>query len=127
MTQSQAVKYWLDSAKKDIKTANDSYESGHFDWCLFIWQLVIEKILKGLIAKKNKHSLPIHDLLKLANAAGIKLDQEKADWLNEITTFNIEARYDDYKFSFYKKADQKYTTMWKKRCEEVYSWLRKQF
>ena len=66
-------------------------------------------------------------MLKLANAAGIKLDQEKADWLNEITTFNIEARYDDYKFSFYKKADQKYTTMWKKRCEEVYSWLRKQF
>src|SRR3989344_1419548 len=109
MTQSQAVKYWLDSAKKDIKTANDSYESGHFDWCPFIWQLVIEKILKGLIAKKNKHSLPIHDLLKLANAGGKKLDQEKANWLNEITSFKNEGRYDDYKFSFYKKADQKYT------------------
>jgi HEPN domain-containing protein len=123
MTQAQAVKYWLKSAEQNIKTANDTFKVKHYDWCLFLWHLAIEKTLKGLLADKNKKVDPIHDLLKLAKAAEIPLEQEKIDWLNEITTYNIETRYDDYKFKFYKKANKQYTTLWAGRCRKIYLWL----
>lgn len=127
MTQSQAVKHWLESAERNVKAADDAYKTNHFDWCLFLWHLIIEKTIKGLIYEKNKTPYPIHDLLKLIESTGLELSQEKIDWLNEITTFNIEARYDDFKLSFYKKANKKYATLWAARCREIYLWLKKEF
>lgn len=55
--------------------------------------------------------------------AKLPIDSKQEMQLKEITTFNIEARYDDYKHSFYKKATLKYTTMWVKYCEELHLWL----
>lgn len=45
--------------------------------------------------------------------------------LNEITTFNIEARYDDYKLSFYKKANKEYAEEWSEICEKIYLSIKK--
>ncbi len=39
---------------------------------------------------------------------------------NEITTFNISARYDDYKFKFYKKATREFTDKWLKIGKELH-------
>jgi len=125
MTQSQAVKYWLKSAEKNIKVAQDNFKLKHYDWCLFFWQLAIEKILKGIVTKKGLAAPPIHNLHKLAKIAQIPVDEKNKEMLNEITTFNIEARYDDYKFSFYKKATPEYTKKWIKNCQAVYLWLQK--
>lgn len=56
--------------------------------------------------------LPIHGLLRLAEVAGVSLSHEQREQLREINTFNVEARYDDYKLKFYKKATKKYAEMW---------------
>lgn len=127
MTKSEAYKYWLESAERNCNVASDNFQLRHFDWALFFWHLTIEKTLKGLIIKKGKIPPPIHDLFKLAKMAKVDLPPQYEESLKEITTYNIEARYDDYKLSFYKKATIAYTEKWIKICEEIFLWLKKQF
>lgn len=128
MTKSEFIKYWQDSSKRSLKTAEDLFDLNHYDWCLFFCHLTLEKILKGLVVKATgEQPLPIHDLEKLAQQAKLKLTQEQVAELNEITTFNIQARYDDIKLSFYKKATKGYTQKFLNKTREWCQWLKSQF
>lgn len=118
------VDYWLKSAKEIKEIAEETYANNHVDWAFFQWHLAIEKLLKGIIAKTGKIPLPVHDLAKLAAIAGISLTTQQRDYLDEITTYNIEARYDDYKRNFYKKVIKKdYRETWHTICKEIFLWL----
>jgi len=125
MTKKQIIQSLLLKAEKDIKTAKDLFKLKHYDWSLFIWHLAIEKILKAKIISLDKKIIYTHDLVRLVKKTRIHLNQALIAQLNEITTFNIEARYDDYKFSFYKKADRKYAGKWAKICEKIYLLIKK--
>lgn len=46
------------------------------------------------------------------------------DLLAEITSFNIEARYNDYNRGFRKKATRAYTQGYFRKAREMYSWLK---
>ncbi|MBM4145016.1 MAG: HEPN domain-containing protein [Nitrospira sp.] len=46
------------------------------------------------------------------------LTEEQKDFLDEVTTFNIKARYPDYKGRFYKKATKKFTEHYIKEIKE---------
>ena len=124
MTQDEAINFWFESADRNKSTAEDMFQGGHYDWSLFLWHLVLEKTLKGLIVKKGDVPPPIHDLRKLVKYAGVSIEKEKERQLKEITSFNLEARYDDYKRSFYHKATKQYASLWVKICEEIYLWLK---
>lgn len=115
------IKNILLKAKKDVETAKDLFKSKHYDWCLFIWHLAIEKVLKAKIISMNKSVRYIHDLTKLSQEANILLDKNIILQLNEITSFNIEVRYDDYKLRFYRKATKEYTAKWAIICENFYN------
>lgn len=41
MTQEEHIKYWLDSAEHDLETLDALYETGKYDWSLFIGHLVL--------------------------------------------------------------------------------------
>lgn len=125
MTQEEAVKYWFESAKINASVANDNFKLGHYDWALFFWHLVLEKTLKGIIAKQGKTPPPIHNLAKLAQIAELALNAETRENLKTITAFNLEARYDDYKRSFYKKATPEYSQKWIAISKDIYKWLRR--
>ena len=71
--------------------------------------------------------MPIHDLKKLAKQAKIELDKIKEKQLDEITTWNIRARYDDYKRVFYKKASREFTSAWMEKVNGIILWLKSQF
>lgn len=120
MSNKQMIKNWLHKAKKDVETAKDLYKSKHYDWCLFIWHLAIEKALKAKIASLEKEYLFTHKLINLAKLAEYPINKEALEQLREITSFNIEARYDDYKLSFYKKATQEYASKWIKICDSFF-------
>jgi len=45
--------------------------------------------------------------------------------LSEITSFNINARYEDYKHAFYKKATRAYALKWIKIIKDILIWLQK--
>ena len=114
------IKNWLLKAEKDVETAEDLYKSKHYDWCLFIWHLAIEKVLKAKIMSLEKKYLFTHKLINLTKLAEYPIDKKTLEQLREITSFNIEARYDDYKFSFYKKATREYAGKWVKICSNFY-------
>jgi HEPN domain-containing protein len=75
--------------------------------------LAIEKEFKAIMAKRGMDVPRIHDLPKSAEIVGMDLSDEEESELEEVTLFNINARYEDYKNMFYKKATVIYTTKWK--------------
>jgi hypothetical protein len=58
------------------------------------------------------------NLLRIATSAGLSLDAEMADWLDEISTFNINARYDNYKQDFYKRCTTDFAQVWATRIHQ---------
>ncbi len=127
MDAQKLVDYWTDSAEDDIKTVEALWESKRYQHCLFFCHLVVEKALKAHVVKATgEQALPVHNLIRLARDAGIKLPPEKEADLEEINTYNIRARYSDYKLRFYKKATREYTQRWYKRSLEVFQWLKEQ-
>lgn len=128
MTAKGLIDYWLTSATRDFEVAQDLFRLARYNYCLFFCHLAIEKLLKGLIFKlTNEHALPIHDIKKLSKQAEIViLDLNDKD-LEEITSWNIEARYDSYKQKFYGKATKDFTEKWFKKAKEIFVWLKNQY
>jgi HEPN domain-containing protein len=121
MTQNEVVKFWKESSDKDWEFSMELYESGkRYDYALFFVHLSLEKLLKAIHYFKNEnHPLAIHDLAELARRAELTVDLEFEKRLKEITTFNIAARYDSYKLSFYNKAKKQYADTWIGIAKEV--------
>lgn len=128
MRQDKAVAFWAKSAQMDRKTAQDLFKSKNYAGCLFFVHLYLEKIIKGLVQKITQKAPPFtHDLLILSKIAGLELAKPQADHLTTINTFNIRARYADYKFSFYKKATRSYAEKYLEIAEEFYAWFSSQY
>ena len=121
MSKEQILNSWLDGAENATVTAKDVLKHDHRDWALFFCHLALEKILK---AQLYKHGIEIpitHNLVKLGKADQAGLDDADIEALTEISTYNISARYDDEKRSFYKKATAEYTKHWFDISMRLYS------
>lgn len=106
------IEYWFESADSDYETMKVLYNNKKNTWCLFIGHLVIEKLLKGLYAKNNSENPvapKIHNLILLSQKANLEVPIEIREKIQVINTFNISARYDDYKKNFDKKCTDDYT------------------
>lgn len=91
--------------------------------------LVIEKLLKGLYAKNNPDNPiapKVHNLILLSQKAHLEVPTEIREKIQIINTFNISARYDDYKRSFDAKCTDDYTSKQVKNIKEVQKWLKEQ-
>lgn len=96
------IAYWIESAEHDYKTACSMFNTMHYDWCLFISHLVLEKILKAHYVNDNNSFPPkTHDLLLLASKLKYSFIEEEFLILEQANNFNLEARYPDEKLSFY--------------------------
>ncbi len=125
MKKSEIISYWTGSSDKDYEAMIHLLEKGHYTWSLFIGHLVIEKLLKAIYCQKNEDNPPfIHDLYRLAVKCHIDLDDQQKDNLDTISTFNIQARYDDYKMEFYNKCTKAFTWKWIDTIKEVRAWLK---
>jgi len=120
ITKNQKIKFWLDGSIKERKTALDLYKLKHYDWCLFLWHLSLEKIIKANIIDNNKEIIFIHNLIKLAQNTKVGLLDEELKLLATINSFNLNTRYDDYKYSFYKKCSSIFTRKWFIICRKIY-------
>ena len=107
MTQAEHIAYWLDSAAHDLESAETLFQHQRYDWCLFIGHLIIEKVIQAFFVRDNpKVPVPqIHKLAKLAERTKLPLTSEQQALLVQITEFNIQTRYPDYKLEFYKKVN----------------------
>jgi len=68
----------------------------------------------------------IHNLAKLAEQAGIEseLSDEQKDFLEELTPYNIEARYPSYKQKMASKLSPEYCKSLLERTEEYVCWTK---
>jgi HEPN domain-containing protein len=124
MTKDEITDYWLSSSNKDLKAMVSLFKNGHYMWALFLSHLILEKLLKAIYAKEVDTNIPyIHDLTKIAEMAKLQLTEEQKDLLDEVTTFNIKARYPDYKGRFYKKATKRFTENYILKIKEFRRWL----
>ncbi len=103
------------------------FKSKDYHWSLFIGHLALEKLLKAYYVKKKDSHVPlIHDLYRIAEQAELFLNDEQKDFLDEVTRFNISARYPDYKQKFYKKSTKEFTEKNIKKIKEFRQWLKKE-
>ena len=127
MTREEITLYWLETSDNDYNTMMHLFEAKDYHWSLFIGHLVIEKLIKAIYTKTNEeyHNVPrSHDLLYLAEKSKLELTDEFKIILATITSFNIRARYPDYKKAFYAKCTFDYCSGQLKNIEEVRSWLK---
>jgi HEPN domain-containing protein len=119
------VAYWLTEADESLQVADHLMEKGDYSYALFFGHLAVEKVLKALYAgKRNEHAPPIHNLLRLARAAGLEPDEAQTDALITITAFNIEARYPDIKRAFRERCTPEFTAHQMATIKEVFQWLK---
>lgn len=79
------------------------------------------------MSKKHQiHAVFTHDLLRLARKVEMNLPDEFEEWLDEISTFNLNARYDNYKQDFYKLCTKEFSKLWVERIKKIRTWLIKQ-
>ena len=127
MNNIDLMNYWIESSDRDYESMKKNFETKQYTWALFIGHLTIEKLLKALYAKVNKNNPyppKIHNLVILAKKCNIELDDKKTTILITCNSFNISARYEDYKDEFYKKCTEEYTYEQIKNIEEVRTWLK---
>jgi len=119
--------HWKSSSDKDYETMLHLFRSKDYHWALFLGHLVIEKLIKALYVKqKHTHAIYGHDLLRLISKLEVELTEEQKDWMDRLTTFNLNARYDSYKQEFYKLCTKEFAEEWKLNIEILRDWLKKQ-
>ena len=101
------------------------YKSKSFGWSLFLGHISPEKLLKALYVKRFKKHAPFtHNLYRLAELIEIDLTDEYSDWLDEITSFNLNVRYDDYKREFYSICTPDFTQEWIEKIKIIRTWIK---
>lgn len=124
MRTDDLIAFWKKSAARDKRTSDDLLQTKNYVGCLFFLHLYLEKVLKGLVQTVTGKTPPYsHDLLVLARLGGLSLAKEQEECLATINTFNIRARYADYKFAFYKKATRAFTKRYYLVAEDLYQWF----
>lgn len=118
--------HWLNTSDKDYITMMNLYKSKDYHWSLFMGHIVLERLMKACVVKQTADHAPFtHDLSKLAQISRLSFSEEHLDWLDTISTFNINARYDSYKEAFYKKCTFEFTTEWIEKIKLLQSWIKK--
>ncbi|PIV57929.1 MAG: DNA-binding protein [Bacteroidetes bacterium CG02_land_8_20_14_3_00_31_25] len=119
------VKHWIETSDEDFQTMLSLYDSKSYSWSLFLGHISIEKLLKAIYVNKYKKHAPfLHNLYRLAELNELELTDEQSDWLYKITSFNLNARYDDYKREFYLLCTPDFTREWIEKIKIIRTWIK---
>jgi HEPN domain-containing protein len=115
------IAYWEDGAQEDWDVAQDLFKSGRARHGLFFVHLALEKALKAQFCRHARELAPrIHNLVRLAELAEIKLSETQIDVLAEMNTFNLEGRYPD---SLAPAPTLPEAHVYLERAKEIFKWL----
>lgn len=127
METDELVSYFIDSSDTDFKAMQHLFKMQDYHWSLFVGHMVLEKLLKAFYIKNIDKKHPyLHNLLRLAEKANLELNEEQKDILVTVTTFNIKARYNDYKKAFYKTCTKNFTEEWINKIKYFRKWIKNQ-
>lgn len=90
------IRNWVEDSGEDLEVASELIGRGRSRHGLFFAHLAMEKALKAVVCRRTRDiAPPIHNLVRLAEVAGVELSQEQVDLLADVSAFNIETRYPD--------------------------------
>ena len=119
------VQHWVETSNEDFNTMLILFSSKSYHWALFMGHISIEKLLKANFVKQTGNHAPFtHNLYRLAELSGLEISEEYAEWLFKITTFNLNARYDDYKKEFYSICTAEFTKEWIEKIKTLQQWIK---
>lgn len=120
----RVVRYWVKNAELKWETAKGLKRLKRNADCLFFCHLALECLLKALVcAAANRPAPYMHDLEILAKRSGAALAPQQRKFLSEANSFNLRARYDDYRFKFYKRATAAFTNKHFRTTNTMRLWL----
>ncbi len=127
MNVAEVVEYWLESAEDDWPVVNHLIASGDYHYALFFGHLYLEKLLKALVVRTTgEHAPRTHNLLILAERAGLDVPDDKHQQLIRFTAYNMETRYPEERRLLRNRYSKRYTEMEIDAIQEVGSWLKVQ-
>ncbi len=117
------IQYWKEAAIEDWDVAKQLLDGGKTRYALFFVHLALEKALKSLVCKRINDLAPrIHNLNRLAEMAGLEINDDYSDILSEMMAFHIEGRYPD---SLSEPPTMQEAIKYFNRGREVFQWLMK--
>jgi len=118
---------WLALAEYDIITAQAMFDTGRYAYVAFCSQQAIEKVIKALIAERTHTTPPyIHNLVRLVDLAGIQVDADIRDWLDDLTQIYIHSRYPDEMKKVAEATTRQSSEALLSKTKEIYEWLKSQ-
>lgn len=121
----RVINHWIDTSETDYELMLDVFERRYYSWSLFHGHIVLERLLKALYVKEHHRHAPFtHNLYRLTELTEIDVPEDYSDWLVTVTSFNINARYDDYRKEFYNRCTLEYTTLWIERIKRLRIWIK---
>lgn len=121
------VRKWLERARYDLDTAKAMLNTRRYLYVAFMCQQSLEKILKAIIIEKGGEVLRTHNLVRLAEMAGVYpfMTIEFKDFLTDLTPYAVVSRYGDYKRKLSEIINKKMAIKYLDKTEEIFKWLRK--
>jgi HEPN domain-containing protein len=121
---SEQINYWKAGAQEDWEAAQQLLAGGKVRHSLFFAHLALEKLLKAHICRYKQEIAPqSHNLVRLAQLTGLKLEEDRLDILAEMNEFNIEGRYP---LNYVQPPTIQEAFEYMRKAEKVYQWLIRQ-
>lgn len=118
------IKYCYTNSIRKWETAGALLKAKRYADCLFFCHVALEFVLKGKVVQASGRMFPItHDLMELAKKAQLRLSAKQRRDIEVINTFNIRARYDDYKLTFFHKATPEFARKYYRITKSMLIWL----
>jgi HEPN domain-containing protein len=101
-------------------------KSGRYLYVLFCCQQGVEKTLKAcVIEKTNEFPARTHDLVRLAQEAGISLHEDQDRFLRTLTKFYLGTRYPEEVSALAKDATREMAASIYEEAKGLLEWLGK--
>ncbi len=129
MNTAEKIEYWLGIADYDLDTAEAMYSTGRWLYVAFMCHQVIEKTLKAYWCATQEDEPPyIHNHKRLADGCGLysRMSMDQKDFLNTVTTYNIEARYPESKDALARKLDKEACLFIIDNTKTLQTWIKEQ-
>ena len=84
---------WLKIADHDIRGAASLLEDRLWPGAAYFCQQAAEKLLKAVVTERELEPPKTHDLVELADLAGIELTEEQRTFLTRLSDHAVRSRY----------------------------------
>jgi HEPN domain-containing protein len=120
------TKNWIASSNYDMQTAKAMFETGRYLYVVFICHLAMEKMLKALLSQKYPQDIPpkIHNLLTLAQKAGIKPPDNLKDFFLRIDNVSVVTRYPEDMRALAKDFNKESAKLILSETRKILKWLK---